>query len=411
LRASVTRLFTIAAIIPAAFFFISCEDSGTVGSSFSGSNQIIKVDTLRIDAITPIDLPTFSGDLLNFSAGQYNDPLFGSFRATGLIMTGLPVAERNLGPNDDLYLVLFPTSTYGDSTSTVSFDLVEIGKRWRAPGWALDDTPVLTGNVIGSFDVGPGDDSVAVLIDKDWMTRYSTFIPEIEGQNRDSTFRANIFGMAIVPTGGNKVVGFSTTQPDVQGFADLSRTYLFHIQQDLQGDDLKIPNRSWAYSLEHDFSTATVPIPDNSTPVFNTFQNAFKIDFSIDADILGTKNISRVEVVLYEDTLTQQNSLPQFHVRQKSNRMFIFRLQPGEQNFIVIRSPNDNLVRNNTDATYRFNLLGYTNDILFGTPQQLNFVATSGSNNGLIYPNLIYNASEPGLFPKIIVTKLIPESL
>jgi hypothetical protein len=410
LRASVTRLFTIAAIIPAAFFFISCEDSGTVGSSFSGSNQIIQVDTLRIDAITPVDLPTYTGDLTNFSAGQYNDPLFGSFRATAIIMPGLPIADRAIGSGDELYLILFPTSIYGDSASTASFDLVEIGERWRGSSWTLDDSPVLTGNVIGSFEVGPSVDSVAVEIDRAWITRYSTFIPEVEGQNRDSTFRANIFGFAIVPTGGNKVVGFSTSQSDAQNITGLIRSYLY-LKQDLSIDDGRISNRSWAYSLEHDFSTATIPMPENATPVFNTFKNAFQLDFRIDETILGTKNISRVEVVLYEDTLSLKNSLPQMHTRPKSNRTFIFRLQPGEKNFSVVRSPNDNIIRNNTDASYRFNLLGYTNDILFGTPQQVTFVATSGSNNGLIYPNLIYNTREPGLFPKIIVTKLIPETL
>jgi hypothetical protein len=410
LRVSVTRLLTIAAFIPAAFLFISCEDAGTVGSSFSGSNQIIQVDTLRIDSITPVDLPTFSGELTNFSAGQYDDPLFGSFRATALIMPGLPIAERAIGSGDELFLILFPTTVYGDSASTAAFDLIEIGERWRGTNWTLDDRPVLTGNVIGSFEVGPAADSIAVPLDRDWITNYSTFIPEVEGQDRDSTFRANVFGIAIVPAGGNKVVGFTTTQTDGQSFTTLNRSYLF-LKQDLSVDDGRIPNRSWAYSLEHDISTATIPMPENATPVFNTFKQAFQLDFRINETILGTKNISRVEAVLYEDTLSLQNSLPEFHKRPKSERTFIFRLQPGEQNFSVVRNPNDNILRNNADASYRFNLLGYTNDILFGTPQQLTFVATSGSNNGLIYPNLIYNTLEPGFFPKIIVTKLIPESL
>ncbi|MCA1802226.1 MAG: hypothetical protein LC662_07185 [Rhodothermaceae bacterium] len=410
MRVSVTRLLTIAAIIPAAFLFISCEDSGTVGSSFSGSNQIIQVDTLRIDAITPLDLPTFSGELINFSAGQYDDPLFGSFRATAIIMPGLSTAERVIGSGDELYLVLYPTTVYGDSTSTAAFDLIEIGERWRGTNWTLDDRPVLTGNVIGSFEVGPDADSIAVPIDRDWISNYSTFIPEVEGQDRDSTFRANIFGFAIVPAGGNKIVGFSASQTDDESFTNLVSSYLYHIPELSEGG-WRISSRSWAYSLEHDFSTATVPMPENATPVLNTFKNAFQLDFRINEDILGTKNISRVEAVLYEDTLSLQNSLPEFHNRPESNRTFIYRLEPGEQNFLVLRNPNDNIFRNNADASYRFNLLGYTNDILFGTPQQLTFVATSGSNNGLIYPNLIYNTLEPVFFPKIIVTKLIPESL
>lgn len=410
MRVFVKRLLIIAAFLPAALFFISCEESGTVGSSFTGTDQIIQVDTLRIDSITPVDLPTFSGELNNFSAGQYDDPLFGSFRATAILMPGLPLAERAIGSADELYLVLFPSTIYGDTTSTATFDLVEVGERWRGTSWTLADQPVLTGNVAGSFEVGPATDSVAVELSRDWINNYATFITEVEGENRDSTFRANVFGFAIVPTGGNKVVGFTARQTDTQNFLNVVRSYLL-LRQTSDEDDARIINRSWAFSLDHDFSTATVPLPENATPVLNTFRNAFKLDFSIDENILGTKNISRVEAVLYEDTLSLKNSLPAMHNRPASNRTFIYRLQPGEDNFAVVRNPDDNILRNSNDASYRFNLLGYTNDILFGTSPDLTFVVTSGSNNGLIYPNLIYNTLEQELFPKIIVTKLIPESL
>jgi len=391
-----------------ALFFIlglliitGCEDPGIVGNSFVGSGAQIASDTVKIsDYNTADQIPTYSGNRSYLSAGKFDDPVFGTVTATGLLKPSISTsAIDTLQEDASMYLQLKidPGNVYGDTTSSTTFDLVEMNQLWRGKSWKMDDpAPVSDNVVVSSTQIGM-QDSVVIELPTSYMMKYRDFYYD-DSANRDSLYKYNFYGLALVPKdGSNKILAINSS----------GSHFLFQNPDDTTYSQETL--NDWAYSVER----TNVPSGNNNEDnVFGDFSQVINFDFPIDKQSMGSQNLSRVELVLYQDEQTLTGTLPANTVRPPVSNAKLYLKTPEELQYSFDGSgASFSTDIDSTDFTYRFNLTNYINAVLFGgASSDTRFIGTIQSNNGIIYSTLLFNNEADKNFPKLLITSVNPET-
>ncbi|MEX0778881.1 MAG: hypothetical protein WD491_08340 [Balneolales bacterium] len=381
----------------------SCEDSGIVGSDLVDEPPSINSDTVDIPLTEGIPITAFSGNENYFSAGWYNDNSFGEQQITGMVNPSLSRQGINdIEVDAKGYLKLHIEEVYGDQNATASFDLVEIGRRWRAPAWRHDSIPELTNNVVASFDI-TDQDSLEIPLSDEWFGRY------VESFNttaaRDSLYRQEMFGLALVPKNQAKIISFGSGNTEL--IIDNQET---SEDDDENGEDDEEPGiytqfmRATAYSVNREF----IPPQGQNTALYNTFENTLRLSFDATEEFIGSKNVSRAELVLYEDTLALQN-LPAGHTRPEAKALYVYLLDENETERAVLKDPSYEMLREEEDNSFRLNLTSYINSNLAGTMDERDLYVIVRSNDGRIIPTFIQNETSEDRKPRIIITSVNPE--
>jgi hypothetical protein len=404
----------------------ACQDNNIVGSgSFIPNDRIITVDTLPIGGFTPIDLKTFTGNLPFFSAGKYHDPLFGTMEATAFLATGLgPVSSDTLLPGAEMYIVFRGHNVYGDTLNSAQFSVHQVTQRWRPNATNAESEYPYDPNPLATFFISNDIDSVMVKLPQEWADRYRDDFYYYAGDNRTENLLNNEFGFAIVPITDHSIIGFRTAtdvfgdtlRPGVPtGLIGTRLMAINPVDNDALFDDddtppdypvrVDLPFRGWGFN----FSRTNIPDNQNNTaPFLNTFQNALKLDIDLDNSIIRQQAISRVELVLFEDT-DALNNLPDNHNRPKSNRMPIYRLEDVDLDFLITTPFAFDPLRTTSDRSFRITLTEFFKTLQLVDEVPGNFYLLSGSNNGLILPNALTIPNNPERAPKLIITSVKPE--
>lgn len=384
------NFFPIAgALVISLFAFLACEDSGIVGSSFVPTSPSLVVDTVEIGSISVVNLVTYSGGKTLVAAGRFEDPLFGTYEAIGLLTPSL-ISVVDTTTEGMIYgFVLRPTATYGDSVSTAVFDVYEIKERWRSNEWKSDSQPVLADTPITRFEITEGD-SVFVPLPEEWANRYRSYY-NININSRDSAYVSEMFGFAFVPVSGNKISYINTTL-----------SYFLGLNPDTTNISGNIRQRASSYRI---VEPPTID-PGNNVLLMNDFSSTGKIEFTIDTLITRSEIISKVELVLYEDIERLNGSLGFGQTRFNNNIIRFFELDESEKQFYVTKEPSLNATRSATDGAYRINLTGLANLALSDGGRTFTYYLTSDQDNGIIRPNLLVNSNSGARSPKLIITKI-----
>lgn len=375
-----------------------CEDPGAVGGSFTDPGTEVRDTVFFVSDVEVESYSSFSGNLTYFSAGQFSDPLFGDLRSVSLLKPSLPVvgAADSLsgGSYLSLQLAINDSSFYGDTLSTAQFDIVELGEIWRGRAWKIDDEVPLTSNVIGSFTVDQTADSVVVPLDQEWSSRYRAFYNAFSA-NRDSLYRYDFHGLAIVPQNESKIVPFSSSG---------SR---FFVIDPAQEDTSFVTGSQWGYSLERTDSPAP---PTGSSKVISTYEQVMKFDLKLSRENLGTVNISKVELLIYVDEENMESTIKEVGnsaVRPPLAATSLYLSEP--QNLPEALAAGAPIANGSFDAetgAYRFDISQFANSVLVdGVPENNSFYVTFQSNDGLIRSALLYNDEGPEeKRPRLVVT-------
>lgn len=371
----------------------SCEKGGLVGSSFVKTQPGVTIDTLAVDAITVEQLVSFSGGKPFVAAGRYEDPLFGTFEAIGLITPQLLFSGTIMTDTTRFGLVLRPTLSYGDTSSTVQYELREISRRWRTTEWKSDSIPQL-GQLLTTFEIGDAD-SIYVQLPAEWGSRYRD-IYDLSPGFRDTSYVQEMFGFALVPISGNKLSYINTIE-----------SYLLIDKLEANAVSVALRQRASTY---RQIAPPTIVRPAENVILMNDFSQTGRVRFDISEEIIGSRIISRVELVIYEDLDLLTSSLPVGNARNSNNFISIFELEEDEKEFFISKEPLLNATRNNRDGSYRVNLTSYTNSVLNrGEATEVVLYILSDTDNGIIRPNMFVSGSHPTRSPKIIITKVNPE--
>ncbi len=392
--------------LPLAFFLVvgliaSCDETPIVGGNLSPDDVVVNADTALITNLSVARSPSFSGIRLYSTAGRVVDPVFGEIKATALMRPSISRVEQadTIGENAVAHLSLNIDSQYGSAAAPADFYIVELGRPWRSSSWRYDSIPDFAKNpdlspkVIGQFTLS-GTDSISVPLSDEWISRYREIFSMSPGILRDSLYRADMPGLAIIPAGGTDRM-FSVEMPRARlliqsgnGLGDLSKEF-----------------DSWAVSLEmdnpeeKDFGAAK--------PVFNTMSSMLEIDIDFTEEFLGTVNFSRVELVLYEDTVRMQSGLPADFERPRSETMRIYILEPEQLYYAISGEPRFQVNQRESDRSYRINLTSLVNEQLrIGGDDGRKFYAVIGSNDGRFLPVLLSGSEDHQRKPKLLITSI-----
>lgn len=384
-----------------------CENPGSVGSGLAGPDADVITDTIFVEGVQTIEPVSYSGDLPFFSAGHYNDPLFGEMETTSFLKPSLPSGDNDMQVDSKMILriLLDNNQIYGDKSAPQEFGIYEIDELWRDRALRVYDKIQIKkedGEIeskLGEFTVG-NEDSLDIELPSSWVTKYRQFTNNED--NADSLYRYNFHGLAIVPENDSKII-------------PIRRDSTRFIIQNPEADTFDVALNQSGYVLERDQSD----IPEGSAPFYSTYESVINFNSLGVADLdIQASAFSRAELVFHQNNAALEQSLqsePTSVRRPQGTRVYL--------HFVDSVSVPDNIdpvgevdntrriegVYSATDGTYRFNITNLVDRIIqAGVPEDLEFFMTS-PNDGVIKSGLIYTDSDQvpkDKRPQIIITSL-----
>lgn len=403
-RAHWMKPLSLACALFVLFTGTGCEDLDPMGKSIGNNNTRIEVDTLEFGNTETTSIIPYTGFSDYITAGQFDENLFGNIVATAYmkpVLLSPSSSTFNLNSEMKLRLIIDDEAFYGDTTQTAEFDLIEIGELWRAKAWKINDE-VSFKNVstpVASFSVSK-QDSIEVDISDAWFGSYRQFYLN-DDIDRDTLYRESFHGLAVIPTNSTKLVPFNTSESE----------FVIYTPDE---DTVTIPLQQWAYSLQR---SGEQPSPAGSQKVTSTLEHLIEFDLDITREALGSVNISKVELLFYQDNEGLRQSLNEVSAaasRPQPMTASLYLVDPSENPEAVdLGNPIASGEYDTEDKAFRFNITSFANGSLIeGVDEDFRFFVTVGSKNGIIYSSLLHNGqASPDKTPKLIVTSIKTEGI
>ena len=405
------RLPLVVAVLTIGALWLSgCKDNNLVGGNLVQPGAAVQVDTIPLSNLSTVQIPAYSGNLTSFSIGKYNDQLFGSITATGLVQPVLASVGGldTLTDNSKMSLVLYLNGVYGDTTASESFDVVEASSPWRGREWKYNDTPPASSTVVGSFTVGNinslsadslGDvDSVSVALSQSWVKKYRQAY--YNGTNRDSSYTYTMPGFVIVPKSQGKILS-----------VDASNSHLFIVTPK---DTARFVINDWAFSINRtNVQADTVKY----LPMYSTFESVPKFDINMDTKgalsingvSLGTRSVARVQLMLYADSTKMKSTLPANNIRPSVSNLSLYYLHKNNIQFDILNGPvSGGTAYESAPGVYTLDLTSRINSILTGSDNSGSYYLVPQTNTGTIYSMLLNSSADSLRSPKLIITSVKP---
>ena len=395
-----------AVCIIAALVTMGCEDSGSVGGALSPQDDNLEVKKVDVTNIEVLNEVGYSGRLNNSASGYIEDPFFGTIEAATFLK---PSIDTNLLPEIDsnsnmrLQLVINPV-LYGQD-QRVNYNIYQAGEIWRGNQMSYNETVnVNTTMLVGSFSAR-GEDTLTVDLSSAWVDMYRNFFNS-ESADRDSLYRYNFPGLAIVPAAQNQRVHFFRQQTASSDTLDLGVTQ-FLVDNPADSLSGEIPVMDWGTSM----TRSNQPDREKSFVLHNTFETILKMELDLDpADFTG-EEIVNAQLMLFEND-EYTNLIPSSFNRPavRTMRAHAFVIEPDNiANDLFARTPALTATKDE-DGIYKLNLTDLVLSHLFGESDIPALYFSIQTNNGILLSTEIYNQNGPAdKTPRLVITTLKAE--
>jgi len=391
-------------------FFSGCDNEGIVGEGLNPPGERIVTTTYDIDDIEIIEDNGFSGRLGNSAMGIVNDPEYGSITSYTLLKPSINVEGLDEIPEDYSVRLKIEANPlkYGDEFSVSEYNIYEINQRWRGRE-IMYNSPVSfdESNLLGTFQM-TDESSLEVELSQDWVNRYKEHFNS-ESSERDSLYRFEFPGLAIVPASQNQKIDFirtlgSTTSNDTTE-TRITRFLVENAQDSLIAEP---------QLLDHGTSMVRSNQPESDDLVLhNTMEHIMKVDLGISPQEFESKEIVNAQLV-FTINPEPENTAPGGFLRPKPEllRAHFFGTEPLDlASEIFTRSANVGANLPENEQQFKVDVTSYFVDKLFGQANRTPLYFTLQTNNGLFYSTTLYgiNAGE-NVQPRLIVTTINPEN-
>lgn len=385
---SLILIFGIVAVVA------SCEDPGSVGGGLGESGADVEIVRDTIGVIDALGFNSYSGSYAYFSAGGYNDPLFGDLTATGLVRPSLPASGDTLEENATMKMrIIFDSGqVYGDTLADQTFDVYKIDEYWRGRAHKLkDEIEFDESQPIASFTAGT-DDSLDVVLDPTWVNDYYRDYAESDDSEADSLYEDEVYGLALVPDGSNKIIPLD---------AESTRFVIENPEE----DTFEVSSNQWAYHMSRDNELTH---PEGSVAIYNMLENIlnFRLDVS-DIDIHGP-TISQAELIFYQEDTTMKESISGSEKRPQPESPQLRFVNPDETpDNLIGGSSVSNGSYSEDDQAFHFNVTSLMQNALIeeGFPENRKFYFIL-PNDGTAKASLISIDPTGERAPKLVITYL-----
>lgn len=419
-------------------FSSGCESSGTVGTDLIGNENFMESEVLPVAGKRVIHENTFSGRLIYTAIGYLEDPLYGTVASTGLIK---PAIFRDqvevISAADTLYLrLIFEPDIYGDENSVSSFEIYEVAEIWRGNQLRYNQPPLQIDRSVklGEFTLAD-EDTVLIEMDAEWTMRFAEFYNSTEEQDiRDTEYRDNFPGIAIVPSEQNRKIRFLKTGRAQADEQTILTSFLINRPLDEEengegedgengddedngenGDDDEngeeeaddgnrlIGLRDWGSVV----SRTNVPEISNAIVLHNT-ETILELDLQLPVERLSSRNISNAQL-FFTKKRDSETDFPAIS-RPDSDllRIHLFSDFPGDiMAEIFTRDPVFFRINEEGEDVFSIDITQFVLDEIFGESPGRKLYLTSQIVNGIIYSNQFYDSTAgENLKPRIVLTFL-----
>ena len=156
IKTKAATLWRLAFSLALLIVITACEDPSSIGGEFADKSAL-KVDTVLVDNLTSVNYDAYLGKLNRSATGTFQDDLFGTQEAFSFIKPGLIANADSLvldAQQDtvELRLNMFLDDFYGDTTSTVTYNIYRVNELWRGATYRRSDSLTYDDSeVIGQF--------------------------------------------------------------------------------------------------------------------------------------------------------------------------------------------------------------------------------------------------------------------
>lgn len=382
-----------------------CDTSGSVGSDVIDDDGGTSTKIVDVNNITLLDTPTFSGRLPHSSIGLLNDPVYGTLQSSAVIKPVISKAQVDTLTESDTMLLklIFNPTVYGNENTVSEFEIFEVGEIWRGTQLRYgDDLEIDRNKKVGEFLITADEDTVTVELSDEWKNNFSEFFNSISA-DRDSTYRQNFTGLAIVPSQNNEAIRFikhtaEEEEDEITSFIVRS-TSLNEDGEEVTEDEV-LDARDWASVFSRTGETTS----ENSIIVHNT-NNVLRVKLELPKEELAGKNIVNAQFFLYKNN-DPDNSTPTINRPPLTQiRAHIFDEQPDDVMADIFIS-NASFFTNTEegDSLYDINITQFVLDEVYGSQENRELYITIQAVNGILYSTHFFGTSDDTLNPKIVIT-------
>lgn len=372
-----------------AVLFSACEDPSNVGLGLIGESggepEVVSAPIQTFEERSVRDVTggavivqaNVNNPAPRVLAGVVDDPLLGVTQATAFVdfggVGGISDEFRD-GPVTSVELLLRRDYVYGDTTSTVEFEVLDMTSSWD--GLAPVDTTLAPGGLATTASVLASDRNVEIPLPQAWIDANSEVL-------RSTTFTADFQGLALRPVSGNAVVGFNTALSALRVVA--------------AGDTVN-------YVVNRVLTTTDAPDRSADSPILQDGTGrGLALQLAPDVASLGPAGVNGVVVRVPADTVASTSQTPAGFIRPllPSLRLTI-RTQNDEGEFVDAYLADALL----SDGRYLWPL-GALPEQLFqemiaGEPMELHVSAPPGLFS--VNPIILTSPGDPTRSPMIILT-------
>jgi len=383
-----------------------CDTSGSVGSEIITDDGSTNTVTVDVNNITLLDTPTFSGRLPHSSIGFIEDAAYGTVQSSAVIKPVISRAQVDTLTEDDSMLLklIFNPVVYGNENTVSEFEIFETDEIWRGTQVRYGDEITFDRQKkVGEFLVTADEDTVTVELSNEWKENFAEFFNS-NSADRDSTYRQNFAGLAIVPTQNNEAIRFlkhSADEEEDEITSFLVRSTSIDEDGEEVTEDEILDARDWASV----FSRTNEPESENSFLVHNT-NNVLRIKMELPEDELSGKNIVNAQLFLYKNN-SPDNSTPNIARPPLTQvRAHIFDEEPADLMAEIFTTNADFFTNNEEEEEEIFdiNITQFVLDEVYGNRENRELYITIQSVNGLLYSTHLFDTSDTTLNPKIVIT-------
>jgi hypothetical protein len=395
-KAAYTRQLAFSLLLFTAL--ISCKEDGSLGAGFVDESTI-KADTLYLNNINIDSANAYTGKLAFSPMGAFNDPLFGSINSFAFIRPSIANSYSDSTILDAQLLLRLAISEdlfYGNEEGSATFGIYPVQNFWRGNAYRLNNDINLGENPerLASFNIADADTNgfLDIPLSGSYIADYLSFLNNQEN-NRDSTYRYNNFGLAIVPDAGTDKIVYSR----------MLSGRLFTITTN--NDTLLNTIVDWGYDID-----ITAPaVPQNNFSLSSILSNYAVINFDELTDGFNTQNFVRAELQFTENTTQLESTLPAGAQRYDEP---ILRILLGPSIDVAYDLTFTTAIGQGVynNGTYTFNVTGLFNAALFGNTDISSVYLFAAPNGGLISFNALFGSGTgTDIAPKLIIYKLVSE--
>ena len=262
------------------FALSACDDPSTVGIGLveaqAGDPESQTIAATLTDETGLADMTggTTSAGALRALFGKVDDPVAGEFSMTGYMdfTPSSDIGSAFRATNVEYAALMLDLDyVYGDTTSFITVDIMEIDQAWDATGTRAD-TIVVARTLVGSHSFVPEPGIIEIPLPSDWVSENDTVL-------RSEDFTNDFHGFSLVVTQGNAIAGahFSDTELKVSS---------------VPGDTVSFPMSKVLSSSV----TASEPSSSNRLIVRDGSSSAPSFRWAIGASDLGQAAIHRAIV-------------------------------------------------------------------------------------------------------------------